>query len=272
MDQAAAHLLDFGKPFDTTLFDQICTIAMDGLHPSAKAANDFLVLMQEHPDMWKRADAILETSTNTSAKFFALQVLSDAIGTRWKVLPSDQREGIRNYIVGKIISISSTDESSRQNSLFLGRLNLVLIQILKQDWPANWPTFIGDIVGSSKSGEAGLSPLCENNIKILKLLSEEVFDFSKDTMTASKTKAMKESLNEEFSQVFTLCEFILEKATKQSLLVSTLQTLQQFLKWIPLGYIFETNLVPSLIDKFFSQPAYRCVSVISLPYSTPLLS
>ena len=255
MDTAAAHLLDFSKPFDSDLLDQIVVIAMDGLHPQRPAANEFLVRMKEHPDMWKRADAILETSKQLATKFFGLQVLGDTISTRWKVIPQDQREGIRNYIVSKIISLSTTDELLRQNSQFLNRLNLVLVGILKQDWPHNWPTFIGDLIGSSKTSES----LCENNMKILKLLSEEVFDFSKDTMTSAKVKTMKESLNEEFSQVFQLCEFILEASQKTSLLQATLQTLQRFLTWIPLGYIFETALVPALITKFFPVPAFRSV-------------
>ena len=38
--------------------------------------------------------------------------------------------------------------------------------------------------------------LCENNMQILKLLSEEVFDFGKDQMTTKKIKKMKESLND----------------------------------------------------------------------------
>ena len=74
------------------------------------------------------------------------------------------------------------------------------LEILKQEWPHNWPTFISDLVGSSKSSEV----LCENNMQILKLLSEEVFDFSKDQMVTEKVKRMKESLNTEFSQVFQL--------------------------------------------------------------------
>ena len=47
----------------------------------------------------------------------------------------------------------------KQNHTFLSKLNLVLVQILKQDWPHNWPSFIGDIVGASKTSEC----LCENN-------------------------------------------------------------------------------------------------------------
>lgn len=52
-------------------------------------------------------------------------------------------------------------------------------QVLKQDWPHKWPTFIPDIVAASKTSE----PLCENSMVILKLLSEEIFDFSRGELT-----------------------------------------------------------------------------------------
>lgn len=253
MEAAAAHLLDFSKPFDCTLLDQIVLISQDPKHPHRSGANEFLVRMKDHPDMWRRADAILDSSQNPATKFFGLQVLTEAINTHWKVIPQDQREGIRNYIVTKIIQLSSSEESMKTQHQFLSRLNLVLIQILKQDWPHNWPTFISDIVMASKASET----LCENNMKVLQLLSEEIFDFSKDSMTATKIKLMKESLNDEFSQIFTLCEFILEASNKPSLILCTLQTLQRFLTWIPLGYIFETNLVMGLITKFLKLPQYR---------------
>lgn len=253
MEAAAAHLLNFSQPFDCSLLDQIVLIAMDSSHPQRSAANEFLVRMKDHPDMWRRADAILETSKQPATQFFGLQVLGEAINTHWKVIPSDQRDGIRNYIVAKVIGLSSSDESMKQNQIFLNRLNIVLVQILKQDWPQNWPTFIPDIVGSSKTSES----LCENNMKVLLLLSEEIFDFSKDTLTSSKVKTMKETLNEEFAQIFQLCEFILEASQKTSLIICTLHTMQRFLTWIPLGYVFETNLVPGLIAKFLPTPTYR---------------
>lgn len=35
-------------------------------------------------------------------------------------------------------------------SLLIRKMNLLLVGILKHDWPANWPTFIPDIVAASK--------------------------------------------------------------------------------------------------------------------------
>ena len=58
------------------------------------------------------------------------------------------------------------------NRVFLQKLNLTLVGVLKQEWPHNWPEFISEIVSASASNEI----LCENNMQILKLLSEEVFE------------------------------------------------------------------------------------------------
>ena len=84
---------------------------------------------------------------------------------------------------------------------------------------------------------------------ILKLLSEEVFDFSAEQMTQEKAKNLKNSLNGEFSDIFQLCLEVLEKAQKPSLIRATLETLLRFLNWIPLGYIFETSIIDQLLNR-----------------------
>ena len=39
--------------------------------------------------------------------------------------------------------------------------------------------------------------------------SEEVFDFSSGQMTQAKAKHLKDSMCSEFSQIFTLCQFVM---------------------------------------------------------------
>ncbi len=45
------------------------------------------------------------------------------------------------------------------------------------------------------------------------------------------------------------------------MLLVTLETLLRFLSWIPLGYIFETNMVNTLIETFFTVPMFRNVTL-----------
>lgn len=100
-------------------------------------------------------------------------------------------------------------------------------------------------------------------------ISEEVFDFSSGTMTQAKIKELKQGFNkvnqfvwssnvttssisfQEFSLIYELCEFILERAQRPSLILVTLETLLRFLNWIPVGYIFETKMIESLASKVF---------------------
>lgn len=150
--------------------------------------------------------------------------------------------GIKAFVIGLIIKYSTNEVKINSEKLFVNKLNLILVQILKQDWPKNWPSFISELVSSSRSSLS----LCENNMVILKLLSEEVFDFSAEQMTTVKTKGLKNQLYAEFSEIYQLCAEVLEKAQKPSLILATLEALLRFLKWIPLGYIFETNIIQNL--------------------------
>ena len=81
---------------------------------------------------------------------------------------------------------------------------LFLLQILKREWPKNWESFIPDIIGASKTNES----LCQNNMVILKLLSEEVFDFSCGQMTQTKAKHLKDTMCQQFQDVFSVCTLL----------------------------------------------------------------
>ncbi|KAH8062272.1 hypothetical protein JL722_3186 [Aureococcus anophagefferens] len=192
MEAAGTRLLDESQPFDVAIFDGVVSASYDPRHPERSMANEILMKLREQSNAWAKADAIIENSTLPQ-------------GRRWKILPEEQRVGIKGFIVNKIIQLSSDEATASAERTMIHQMNKVLVSILKQEWPHNWPSFIGDVCGASRTSEV----LCENNMHILRLLSEEVFDFSKDAMTTAKIRTMKESLNAEFAQIFRLCEFTL---------------------------------------------------------------
>ncbi|GAA5831610.1 hypothetical protein JCM3766R1_004951 [Sporobolomyces carnicolor] len=254
---AATAILDFSQPLDVTLLDQVAQVFLTGAGAQQQQAQTVLTQFQDHPDAWQRVPEILERSSNTQTKYVALQIMDKLIKTRWKVLPDEQRTGIRNFVVGVIVKSSEDDQTMKREKSYLNKLNLILVQILKQEWPHNWPTFIPEIVTSS---QANLS-ICENNMVILKLLSEEIFEFSAEQMTTAKTKALKAQICQEFAEVFSLCVEVLEKADKASLIKVTLEAMLRFLNWIPLGYIFETPVIDHLITRFLEVPEFRNVTL-----------
>jgi exportin-1 len=105
MEAVGQKLLDFSQPFDVAALDQVVACMNDPKSPHQRMANQIMVALQEHQDSWTRASDILEKSASPQTKYFGLQILEDAIRYRWKILPKDQREGIKSYIVGKLLSV-----------------------------------------------------------------------------------------------------------------------------------------------------------------------
>ncbi|KIL68567.1 hypothetical protein M378DRAFT_158378 [Amanita muscaria Koide BX008] len=250
-------LLDFSREFDVGLMDKVVMGLYTGLEPERQLAQQVLTQFQENPEAWTRVPDILERSSYPQSKYIGLQILEKLIMTRWRTLPDGQRQGIRNFVVGVTVKVASDEVAMRKEKTYLNKLNLALIQILKQEWPHNWPTFITELVESSKTNLS----LCENNMVILKLLSEEIFDFSAEQMTQTRTKNLKNQMCGEFAEIFKLCSEILEEAQKTSLIKATLETLLRFLNWIPLGYIFETTIIDLLLTRFLETPEFRNVTL-----------
>lgn len=206
----------------------------------------------------------MRTYTDKILAVLGLQVLDNLIMTKFKILPRDQCMGIRNFVVNFIIQCSDSEQNLRQQRALLNKLNLVLISILKQDWPDHWPHFINEIIAASNSS----LPICENNMAILRLLSEEVFDYSAEQMTSQKTRNLKDSMCSQFSDIFKLCQSVLQTGDSASLLKATLETLLRFLNWIPLGYVFETDIIDIIQSKFLRPPetrnlALKCLTEIA---------
>ncbi|KAG4303446.1 hypothetical protein PCK1_000410 [Pneumocystis canis] len=231
-------ILNFDQEFNVALLDHIVHTFYQGSGLEQQQAQRVLTQFQEHPDAWMRVDTILEKSSVPQTKHIALSILDKLISTRWKILPREHCQGIRNFVVAIIIKTSSDEATLHKEKQYLNKLNLTLVQILKQEWPKNWPTFIPEIVNA-----------------------EEIYDYSAEQMTQFKTKNLRNQMSGEFSEVFQLCSEILEKAQKTSLISATLETVLRFLNWIPLGFIFETNIIETLCTRFLEVSEFRNVTL-----------
>ena len=261
-------ILDFSKDLDVSLLDTVVETFYKGKGNDQKQAQILLTKFQDHPDAWTRADKILQFSRDSESKYIALSILNNLIKTKWKILPNDQKLGIRNFIASMIISMCNDDNQFINNKPLINKCDLTLVQIVKQDWPQNWPNFIPEIIQSSKAS----FNVCENNMIILKLLSEEIIDFSHDQLTQAKAKSLKINMANEFQQIFQLCIEVLDKATKNSLIIQTLQCLNKYIHWIPVGYNFETNLLPLLTNKFLPIDQFRSITIKCLTEVSQLIA
>ncbi|CCF58359.1 hypothetical protein KAFR_0E02060 [Kazachstania africana CBS 2517] len=263
MNDNTELLVDLFENFDVKLLDDTVHTFYNGSGVQQKRAQRALTQFEENPESWQYADRILQYSSSSFSKFIGLSVLDRMINTKWKLLPVDQRLGVRNFVVGLILSYCQDDIIFKNEKNLINKANLTLVCILKQEWPQNWQEFIPELIASSP---ASLN-ICENNLSILKLLSEEVFEYSSGKLTQAKAKFLKDSMTNEFEQIFAFCIQMLQQASSPSLIVMTLETILRYLAWIPATYIFDTNLIDSL-ENYLSIPetrklALKCLTEIS---------
>lgn len=250
-------ILDFSTDLDINIFDQTVDTFYKGSGENQKQAQAVLNKFQENPESWKFVDNILSNSNNSQSKYIALSCLNKLIQYRWKTIPEEERIGIRNFVVNMIIALCNDEAEFETQRALINKIDLTLVSILKQEWPHNWPEFIPEIVASSRSS----FNVCENNMIILKLLSEEVFDYSQDQLTQAKAQLLKTSMRNEFEKIFKLCYEVLDKTTKSSLIIATLNALLRYIQWIPVDYIYQTNLLDLLSSKFLAPADTRAIAL-----------
>jgi len=261
---ASAALLNFSAEFNIPALEQVITWMYGPGNNAAQVvcASEVLTGFKDHPEAWRRCHTILERATRPEAKFFALQILNEAISTRWQVLPAEETAGMKQFVIDTIIKLSTNPQPG--NKELLSKLDLSLVYILNQQGPEELTVFLPPFLAASTKSES----LCQNNMQILKYISEEIFD-KKDTMVRAKAQKLKDSMCELFGQIFQLCQFVISKSETFNLLLMTLQTLLNFLGWIPIGYVFKRHengfdLIETLVTKFLNVPRFRNITIACL--------
>lgn len=156
---------------------------------------------------------------------------------------------MRDFMINLVLTLPEQLKDTPNSSHLLTKLNSTLISIVKLEWGNSFHNFIPDICSSAQDSVHK----CMNALNILKLLSEEVFDFSKGSMLKSQVTQFKQQFYNQFQQIYQLCMSVLNasfESIPMDLFKACLRTLQVYLGWIPLNFIFNENLAETLIGKF----------------------
>ncbi|KAK2956547.1 putative exportin 1B [Blattamonas nauphoetae] len=241
-------ILDQSKPFDLNLFDRVVrALYVPNSPQEQQQANEVLMKYQDLENSWINSPTIVDNSSLIESKFVALNTLDKHIKKKWKMIEPSDRDSIKSYIVTKILQISSNLETfyTQESQSILRALNKPLISILKHDWVSTWTDFVQEMVQSARNSFS----ICENNLTLLGQLCEEVFDFGDDWMTAQKKTRFKEQYTKDFGLVFELIQLVFGNTqnSPESLVLTALRTLSIFIPWIDHTFIFDSDLIQSLV-------------------------
>ncbi|KAL8281218.1 hypothetical protein RQP46_006252 [Phenoliferia psychrophenolica] len=238
--------------FSVPFLDELCNACLSDTTVRRQEAERILLEFQGLDDTWLKIPAILSETTNDQTRFFALQVLEKLVRNRWASIGPDQRKSVRDFVAGTIGSCSANRQVLAANRSYLRKLNGLLIQILQVDWPHEWPTFIDDLLASSSTDQA----TCENNLEILRLLSEAMYEHWEQNISAHRSDRMRNHLMLHLNSVIPLLATLLggihqlspgQDSLDLGLIKAAVDTMTAFLVWIESDSLFQTGIPEALV-------------------------
>ena len=193
---------------------------------------------------------ILNNTQSNNTRVLAFNILENFVKEKWNLLDENSKLNLRNFLVTLLIKFVTDNNffSNPQNSFVINKLNIIIVIIAKNEWTTTWPNFISELCNSSKSDQN----LCENNMKLLILLSEEINVFWKNSLTAKKAYELREKMSKEFIEVFNLCQLIMNNSNqvKQSLLIQSIKLFAEYLNWFPINLTLNQDIMKKTLTNF----------------------
>lgn len=232
-------ILDLTNDFDIECFDTIVEKALGPNNSQKLEAEQILLKFKNLNNSWTKVDFILKNSKSQQSRFIALQILEENVKTKWSIFNESIKGGIRQYIFSYIVNNSNLSS----NDIILQKFNVILVDIVKRDWPKKWPNFITDIISIAQSTSM---EVCTNVLLILKLVNEQIFLYN-DDLTTAKKRFLQSSLQNEYLTIFNFLMNILEYSETQNLdiqlLKNCLNCFGSFCKTIHPENVFSTKII-----------------------------
>ena len=243
-----AQLLNTETTFDQNklaILEQIINIfyAPTTSPQDRQAANKLLDQFQKLPTSFQYCEFILNNTQSNNTRVLALNIYEAFIKEKWDLLDNDSKLNLRNFLVGLLIKFVMDKNfcENNANHFLINKLNIVIVIIAKNEWTTTWQNFISELCNPSKSDPN----LCENNMKLLILLNEEINVFWRNSLTAKKAYELREKMSKAFIEVFNLCQLIMNNSNSVSknLLIKAIQLFAEYMNWFPINLILNQEII-----------------------------
>ena len=255
------QLLNTSTPFDQTklqILEQVINVFYTTTNnQDRQTANNLLDQFQKLDISFQYCEFILNNTNSNNTRVLALNIYQSFIKEKWNFLDNDSKLNLRNFLVSMLLKFVTDNNfyGNNQNHFVINKLNIVIVLIAKNEWTTSWPNFISELCTSSKSDPN----LCDNNMKLLILLSEEINVFWKNSLTAKKAYELREKMSKEFIEVFNLCQLIINNSNSVSktLLIRAIQLFAEYMNWFPINLTLNQDIMKKTLLNFKDMASCR---------------
>ncbi|XP_077350762.1 exportin-5 isoform X1 [Festucalex cinctus] len=184
-------------------------------------------------------------------RHFGLQIFEHVIKFRWNDMQQQEKVQVKDCTM-QLLS-KGTHSILEEESYIKDVLSRVVVEMIKREWPQNWPNMLKEMETLSSEGEAQT----ELVMLILLRLAEDVITFQ--TLHQQRRRDIQQTLSQNMESIFSFLMTILHLNIEEyrklkgspehemkarahcRVAVATLSTLAGYIDWVSLVYITSGN-------------------------------
>lgn len=252
-----AAIWDCSMPFNSQLFEQTIAHFNNPNSQYRTQAERSLIQLKEDTRCYLIADRIISECKDARSQYFGLELIDNIVKYQWSIIPEQAQSGIRQMALNSVLSLSGCENKTENQQIQLERYDRIIVNLYTKEYPNQWQSLIDDIINSATSSEI----VSENHMHIIKLIIEDVYEFSESQIQSDRVSVLKNDLKQHFGQLFSLCSAILTHTTRQSLLSRTFLVLLSLLTQVDNESMkFDPSLV-QIILRFVIVDGLRCDAI-----------
>uniref|UniRef100_A0AAQ6A5N2 Importin N-terminal domain-containing protein n=1 Tax=Amphiprion ocellaris TaxID=80972 RepID=A0AAQ6A5N2_AMPOC len=174
-------------------------------------------------------------------RHFGLQILEHVIKFRWNNMQQQEKVQLKECAM-QLLS-NGTRTILEEESHIKDALSRIVVEMIKREWPQNWPDMLTEMEALTSQGEAQT----ELVMLILLRLAEDVITFQ--TLPSQRRRDIQHMLTQKMENIFSFMIAILhiniedyrKQVTHCRVAVATLNTLAGYIDWVSLVHITFRN-------------------------------
>lgn len=242
-----------GTPINLQMLD-LTVQAMQKTDSIGAKAREIISRFSSRLDSWTVSNDVLNSQQcSDDTKFIILTVLKNTIKTSWSQFDQTTKDSIIQFILPQSIQLANLNTNQKCVNMADG----VIVEILKYEWPNNYPNFINDLLQSMKMSKYAF----KNGMIILQELAKDIADYNNCGITSERSIEMTDAFEQQFTQIFDVVSSVFlnqdENVLSDSDVVhSTLKAMKSFISVVDIRFFIATPLFPILCNNYMSSPEY----------------
>lgn len=221
-------------------------------------ANTILIDLSNKEDFYLNSlNIFYSDESSISTKFFAIQVLKNAIQKKWVCMRPSFQDEVRSFVCSYFFENPFHKETPIDGLVFQ-----LVFSILFYEWPEKWSNFFTDLIDIENSEIT--------TILALKFMAFIGYETQSNLLTSVRTYIISHSLESKIPAIFQFIQTLLTKnEISKEIVIASFKFLTSCIPWISADLFVESTFFSQLAENYFENTE---LTEVIIPFLTELVT